>query len=50
MLKTGRMKIAVDCMNGIVAGYLDTFLKGWLKSASLHDSDVPRPGELRPEN
>ena len=27
MLKTGRMKIAVDCMNGIVAGYLDTFLK-----------------------
>ncbi|MCK4519133.1 MAG: phosphoglucomutase/phosphomannomutase family protein, partial [Candidatus Omnitrophica bacterium] len=27
MLKAGRMKIAVDCMNGIAAGYLDKFLK-----------------------
>ncbi|MCK5305875.1 MAG: phosphoglucomutase/phosphomannomutase family protein [Candidatus Omnitrophica bacterium] len=27
MLKASRMKIAVDCMNGIAAGYLDRFIK-----------------------
>jgi len=29
---------------------LDTFLKGWLKSAGPHDSDISRPDGLRPEN